>query len=199
MSGHSAETTLILASGSPRRKGLLHSAGFVFTVVVPEVEEIEDPSIPIKELTSLNARIKGREISEANPDSVILSADTLVLLGDVVFGKPSDRREAEEMLGQLNGKTHQVFTAFCLMKKSTEQRVEITVTTEVTFKNLTLPERRAYHRLIEPLDKAGAYAAQDHGEKIIEKISGSPTNVIGLPMDEVTGGLNREFGIAPGG
>ena len=103
--------------------------------------------------------------------------------------------EASEMLALLNGKTHQVFTAVCLIRKSTGQMVEFSVTTDVTFYNLTCDEQRAYHKLIQPLDKAGAYAAQDHGEQIIEKISGSRSNVIGLPMDELPVHLEEQFGI----
>ncbi len=191
------QSHFILASGSPRRDDLLAEAGYVFDVIKPTIEEIEDPSIEVKKLTALNARLKGEEIADKYPDAVVLAADTLVLLDDVVFGKPTDMEEAASMLQRLNGKTHHVFTAVALMKKSTDKLIELSVITEVTFKNLTQAEQQAYHAVIEPLDKAGAYAAQEYGEMIIEIFSGSMTNVIGLPMDETSAALEKEFNVRP--
>ena len=193
----STEPHFILASGSPRRDDLLSESGYVFDVIKPTIEEIEDPSIEVKKLTALNAKLKGEEVANKYPDAVVLAADTLVLLDGVVFGKPADFEEAASMLSRLNGKTHHVFTAVAIMKVSTEQLVELSVTTEVIFKNLTQAEQQAYHAVIEPLDKAGAYAAQEHGEMIIEKFSGSMTNVIGLPMDETVAALEKEFRVLP--
>lgn len=192
-----SQTHLILASGSPRRDELLSEAGYVFEVIKPTIEEMEDPSIEVKKLTALNAKLKGGEVADSNPDSVILAADTLVLLDGVVFGKPADMTEAASMLERLNGKTHQVFTAVALMRRATNQLIQLSVSTEVTFKNLSLTEQQKYHAKIQPLDKAGAYAAQEFGEMIIEKFSGSMTNVIGLPMDETSTALEKEFGIVP--
>ncbi len=192
-----SQTHLILASGSPRRDELLSEAGYVFEVIKPTIEEMEDPSIEVKKLTALNAKLKGGEVADSNPDSVILAADTLVLLDGVVFGKPADMTEAASMLERLNGKTHQVFTAVALMRRATNQLIQLSVSTEVTFKNLSLTEQQKYHAKIQPLDKAGAYAAQEFGEMIIEKFSGSMTNVIGLPMDETSAALEKEFGIVP--
>ncbi len=192
-----AQPHLILASGSPRRDDLLSEAGYLFDVIKPTIDEEEDPSIEVKKLTALNARLKGEEVANENSDSVIVAADTLVLLDGVVFSKPADMEEASSMLRRLNGNTHQVFTAVALMKKSTGQLIEFSVVTEVTFKDLTLEEQAAYHQKIEALDKAGAYAAQEFGERIIAKISGSMTNVIGLPMDETCSALERNFGVTP--
>ena len=89
---------LILASGSPRRSDLLNEAGYHFTVVKPDVVEIEDPAIAIRELTALNARLKADAVASAYPGAVTIAADTLVLLGENVFGKPADREEAARML-----------------------------------------------------------------------------------------------------
>ena len=191
------ENSLILASGSPRRNELLTEAGYVFSVIKPTVDEIEDPSIEVRKLTAINAGLKGKEVSLAHPDAVVIAADTLVLLNGMVFGKPADLREAAAMLKRLNGRTHQVFTAVALMKHSTGRLVNLSVTTDVTFRNLSPRELREYHAAIEPLDKAGSYAAQEHGEMIIDKINGSMTNVIGLPMDETATALKREFNISP--
>ena len=186
---------LILASGSPRRKDLLKEAGFEFRVVVPDVEENEDVSVPIRQLTKENAELKAEAVSNANQDSVVLAADTLVLLGERVLTKPTDREEATEMLASLNGQSHQVFTAFSILHGADGKRVLETVTTDVHFKSLTEAEMAEYHERIDPMDKAGAYAAQEHGKLIIDRIEGSMTNVIGLPMKKVTEILESHFGI----
>lgn len=191
---------LILASASPRRNDLLREAGYHFTVVKPEVVEIEDPAIPIRELTALNARLKADAVASAYPGAVTIGADTLVLLGETVFGKPADRTEAASMLAELNGRTHQVFTAVSFLhhKGDTKTVHSLTVATEVTFKNLSRDEMSNYHAKMDPLDKAGAYAAQEEGGLIIERIVGSQSNVVGLPMEEVANTLERHFGIRAG-
>lgn len=172
-------------------------AGYAFEVIKPEVVEIEDDAIPIRELTALNARLKADAVADLHPDAVIIAADTLVLLGETVFGKPRDRAEAKRMLSELNGCAHQVFTAVSLIRKSDGMTSEFAVATDVIFKNLSEVEMTAYHAKIEPMDKAGAYAAQDFGELIIESFQGSMTNVIGLPMDELATELLSGFGITP--
>lgn len=188
---------LVLASASPRRSDLLTEAGYIFEVVKPLVEEIEDDAIPIRELTALNARLKADAVAAGRPESVVLAADTLVLLGEKVFGKPSSREEASRMLGELSGQAHQVFTAVTLIHLESGKIHSLSVATDVIFKQLTREEMAEYHAKIDPMDKAGAYAAQDHGAFIIDRFSGSMTNVIGLPMDEVTGALAGHFGIKP--
>jgi septum formation protein len=188
---------LILASGSPRRRDLLSEAGYRFRVEAPEVEENEDTSLPIRLLTSENARDKAAAVAERNPDAVVLAADTLVLLGDTVLSKPADRAEATRMLASLNGRTHEVFTAVAMRHDRTGRSHDLTVTTRVHFKTLTAAEQADYHARIDPMDKAGAYAAQDHGALIIERIEGSMSNVIGLPMEEVAAALREQFGITP--
>lgn len=189
--------TLVLASGSPRRSDLLIEAGYDFVIVKPLVEEIEDESIPIRELTALNARLKADAVAATHGSSLVLAADTLVLLGEKVFGKPTTREDASRMLEELNGRTHQVFTAVTLLHRDSGKIHSLSVATDVYFKQLTRAEREEYHRRIDPMDKAGAYAAQDHGTLIIERISGSMSNVIGLPMDEVAAALREHFGITP--
>ena len=188
---------LILASGSPRRKDLLTEAGYDFQVIVPDVEENEDVSVPIRQLTKENAELKAEAVSPANADAVVIAADTLVLLGERVLTKPIDGDEATEMLASLNGKSHQVFTAFSILHGREGKRVLETVTTDVHFKLLTEAEMTEYHRRINPMDKAGAYAAQEHGKLIIDRIEGSMTNVIGLPMRKLAEILESDFGIVP--
>ncbi|MAS95583.1 MAG: septum formation protein Maf [Verrucomicrobiales bacterium] len=193
----SAKIGLVLASGSPRRRDLLEEFGYDFTVTKPEVEEVEDMSIPIRELTSHNARLKAEAVAKSSPESTVIAADTLVLLGDTVLSKPLDQEEASRMLDSLNGKSHQVFTAVTILNLSRDKEEDFTVTTDVHFKTLSPQEQAEYHQKINPMDKAGAYAAQEHGELIIDRIEGSMTNVIGLPMDEVREVLLKEFDISP--
>jgi septum formation protein len=188
---------LILASGSPRRRDLLAEAGYRFRVEAPGVEENEDTSLPIRLLTAENARDKAAAVAERFPDAVVLAADTLVLLGDTVLSKPADRTEAARMLASLNGRTHEVFTAVAFRHGLSGRSFDLTVTTRVHFKNLTPGEQADYHSRIDPMDKAGAYAAQDHGALIIERIEGPMSNVIGLPMEEVAVALREQFGIVP--
>ncbi len=188
---------LILASGSPRRRELLAEAGYRFRVEAPGIEENEDTSLPVRLLTSENARDKATSVSDRFPDAVVLAADTLVLLGDRVLSKPADRAEATRMLAALNGSSHEVFTAVAMRHGASGEGANFTVTTTVHFKNLTPAEQAEYHSLIDPMDKAGAYAAQDHGTLIIDQIEGSMSNVVGLPMDEVAEALRAHFGITP--
>jgi septum formation protein len=190
---------LILASGSPRRKDLLTEAGFEFVVQPSPGEEIHDPALDVMTLTSRNAEIKAAalEVGEDFGDVVILAADTLVTIDGEALGKPTNMEEAGEMIGRLNGRTHEVMTGVCLLRPATGGREAFVVRTAVTFKKLTEEELAAYHQLIHPLDKAGAYAAQEHGERIIECTEGSWTNVVGLPMDETIAALAR-FGVLPG-
>lgn len=188
---------LVLASGSPRRRELLEESGYRFKVIRPEVEEDEDVSRPIRALTQENADLKCRWVAERHPEAAVIAADTLVLLGERVLTKPADRDEATAMLADLNGMSHQVFTAVSVVQLSSGRRRSFSVTTDVHFRNLTVAEMADYHERIDPMDKAGAYAAQEHGDRIIDRIEGSMTNVIGLPMDEVENVLREDFGIVP--
>ena len=160
-------------------------AGYVFEVIKPEVVEIEDDAIPIRELTAMNARLKADAVADLHPGAVIIAADTLVLLGETVFGKPCDRSDAKRMLSELNGRAHQVFTAVSLMRKSDGVSSEFAVATDVIFKNLSEEEMEAYHAKIEPMDKAGAYAIQGKGAFMVESWSGSFDNIVGLPVESL--------------
>ncbi|MEO0416855.1 MAG: Maf family protein [Verrucomicrobiota bacterium] len=182
---------IILASGSPRRKDLLEEAGYDFEIIKPDVVELDDPAIPIRSLTAQNAKLKGEKVATEISDGIIIAADTLVLLDDRPLGKPEDQAEAKAMIRSLNGRTHQVYTAVCLIDASSGAVVEFDDVTDVTFKNLSDDELDHYHSLIDPMDKAGAYAAQDHGTLIIEKTAGSLTNVIGLPMERLIEELGK--------
>ena len=148
------------------------------------------------ELTLFNAFQKAVAVAIKYPDAVVLGADTLVALGSEVFGKPRDFDEARRMLEKLVGKTHDVITGVVLVGASVGRVITRAVHTAVKFRRLSAAEIDAYLRIAEPLDKAGAYAAQVSPELIIERIDGSFTNVVGLPM-EVVNPLLASAGIYP--
>lgn len=186
---------IILASSSPRRKRLMLEAGFNFEIIVSDAEEICDKFMIPWDLTVQNAQIKASPIAQNNQEKIVIGADTVVSLDNEIFGKPSDMDEAVKMLARLSGRTHIVTTGVCIIQK--EKNETFYVNTEVTFKPLSGKEISQYVKVINPLDKAGAYAAQDHGELIIEKYSGSFTNVVGLPMSEVKEALAHSFNTFP--
>lgn len=185
---------LILASGSPRRRELLTEAGFTFEVVNPDVLEIATPVLSIAEVTTSNATKKALAVARSYPNAVVLGADTLVALDGEVIGKPADLDDAFRTLQRLSGKEHQVCTSVAIRFLRSARSETFAVMSHVQFRELSNDEIRAYQAKINPLDKAGAYAAQGHGREIISGIRGSYTNVVGLPMDEVTAALRR-FGI----
>ena len=187
---------LILASGSPRRRELLTEAGFDFTTEPADIEELHEEAMPLRALTRHNALEKARVVAARRPDAVVLAADTLVSIDGTALTKPVDMAEAARMLGRLSGRTHEVVTAVALVHAAAAREESFEVETLVTFKPLSPEEQAVYLTLINPLDKAGGYAAQEHGERIIAGIHGSWTNVVGLPMDEATDALAR-FGVRP--
>lgn len=189
---------LLLASSSPRRSQLLAEYRIPFEIVAPEAAEICDPALPPETLVLLNAQIKARDVSAKYPERLVLAADTVVSFGGRVFGKPRDMAEAGWMLDQLNGREHSVYSGVCLRRQADLREESFVETTCVRFKPLSPEQKCAYLERIQPLDKAGAYAAQDDRGEIIESITGSFTNVVGLPMEAlrqalaswgVTGGL----------
>lgn len=140
----------------------------------------------MRELCRLNAHRKARAVSLRFPDRPVLGADTLVVLGTAVFGKPADAGDAFRMLSELQGRTHEVVTGVCLLHARSGRRVLFAEATAVTFRPLTPGDIRDYLDRIHPLDKAGAYAIQEHGDCIVARIAGSFTNVVGLPVERVS-------------
>ena len=187
---------LLLASSSPRRRELLSDAGVEFEVVSPDVPESESTALSIRELTTLNATRKALAVARRAPDAVVLAADTLVALDGHVIGKPVDMHDAVAILRRLSGRQHQVCTSVFLCRASSSERQSFHVISHVKFHSLGEAGIRSYLAKINPLDKAGAYAAQGHGREIIERIDGSYTNVVGLPVEETLAALQR-FGVAP--
>ena len=177
---------LILASASPRRAELLRQLGFQFQVVPSTAPEVRRAHLSPGELCQLNACRKARLVAPRFPDHVVLGADTLVCLGSKLFGKPIDAKDAEAMLMQLQGRTHHVVTGVCLLHLRTHKRTVFAATSAVTFRGLDLQQIRQYLQLVHPLDKAGAYAIQEHGDRIVEHLVGSFANVVGLPTERLT-------------
>lgn len=186
----------ILASDSLRRRQLLEKAGYSFEVISPAVDEAMSPSLTLRELTTLNATRKARAVARASPGSHVLAADTLVALEGDVIGKPNDLDHAAEILQRLSGRAHDVCTAVAI-RSSTGRSLSFHTISRVYFRELDRKTITSYIAKINPLDKAGAYAAQGSGAEIIARIEGSYTNVVGLPMEETARAL-RELGIAPG-
>jgi len=188
---------LILASASPRREELLGEAGYAFRVIAPEVDEAHDESLSCEALTMENARVKALAIAQLHEGALVIGADTLVYLDGIPLGKPRDMEDAFRMLQRLSGHTHQVCTGVALVQLGGRMEETFSVISEVTFKPLTDELIRDYHSRIQPLDKAGAYAVQDESAMIIETVSGSWSNVKGLPMERLSEELAR-LGVLPG-
>lgn len=188
--------TLILASGSPRRRDLLTEAGFEFVVDSPSVAESASVSLSMRELTILNATRKALFIAKRRADAVVLAADTLVALEGKCIGKPVDLPDANKILQRLQGRTHQVCTGVYLCAASRAKAVSFSIVSQVRFRKLSPEAIASYLRKIDPLDKAGAYAAQGDGAEIIAQITGSFSNVVGLPIEETIRAL-RSFGVRP--
>ena len=187
---------LLLASASPRRKQLLAEAGFQFKVVAPEIDEISTSKLTLREATTWNALRKGLTVARSHPNDVVLAADTLVALDDRVIGKPADRDEAARILRFLSGRTHLVASSVFIAHLARGRSENFSVTSRVLFKKLTERMIEEYLDRIDPLDKAGAYAAQAEGRGIIARIAGSRSNVIGLPLEKTCAALAR-FGLGP--
>jgi septum formation protein len=183
---------LILASNSPRRRYLLKQAGLLFSVIPSQVDEssvaLSSPALYAREL----AVAKALDVAKDHPDSWVIGADTIVLIDGIILGKPDSKAHAVEMLGRLSGQTHQVITGYCICRKASGQQIVDSVTTDVTFKELSPREIEWYTGTSEPFDKAGAYAIQGLGTFLVKSIHGSYSNVVGLPVCEVIEHLIRE-------
>jgi len=182
---------IILASASPRRSELLESAGIRFQVVAGHIDETPLPGeAPMAHVLRL-AEEKAREVAGREPGRFFIGADTIVLCAGEIMGKPRDAAEAERMLKKLSGIDHEVITGFAVYDGTSDAAVKRAVTTRVYFKPLTDGEIHAYIATGCPMDKAGAYAIQGGAAYMVERIEGSYTNVVGLPLCEVVEELKR--------
>jgi septum formation protein len=176
---------LILASASPRRQELLRNAGIDFIVHPADIPEVPMPGESGKFCAERLAREKAQAVFRQHPRDVILGADTVVVIGGAILGKPADSTDAARMLRLLSGKTHEVTTAVCLISPAGENRnIEgiHSETTLVSMNDLTEDEIRDYIATGEPMDKAGAYAIQGRASRWIPRIEGDYFNVVGLPV-----------------
>ena len=172
---------LILASQSPRRRELMAREGLEFSVVVRDTEEVHDASLLPEELCARNAAAKAEAVAAEYPQATVIGADTLVFIDNTPLGKPADEAEAVSMLTRLQGRTHCVCTAVAVVMPQGVRR-DFAEKSFVTFRPLTREQILHYMSLVHVYDKAGAYAVQEHGELIIEKVEGDIDNVIGLPV-----------------
>jgi septum formation protein len=165
--------------------------GLAFEVVPAEVTEHEAPDADPRAMVAHNAALKAEWVAARHPDALVLGADTTVFIDGTVLNKPRDLAEARAMLRRLAGRTHTVFTGLALRRVRDGLRLDDGVTSEVTFKNFDDAAIDAYFRIVNPLDKAGAYGIQEGRELIIAGWHGSFTNIMGLPVDETKQILTR--------
>lgn len=193
---------IFLASTSPRRLELLSAAGLKFHTLAPQVDEAVLPRENGKTMVARLAREKALSVlGELGPRNVVvIAADTTVVApatrGRVgkILGKPANAAEALAMLKSLHGKTHTVYTGYCIATPNKKPWVRV-VQTRVKMRKLSYDQMRAYANLTEPLDKAGGYGAQGVGGSMIEEIRGSYSNVVGLPVAQVLQDLEKRFGL----
>jgi septum formation protein len=185
--------SLILASASPRRRELLSQLGIPFEVVVADVSEHEDPATDPRVMVAHNAALKADWVAERHPDAVVLGADTTVFLDGVTINKPRDLNEARSMLRRLSGREHTVYTGIALRRRSIGLKIDQGVSSLVEFKPFGDAVIEEYLRLVNTLDKAGAYSIQEQTDMIIAGYRGSFSNIMGLPMEAtkhiLTGGV----------
>ena len=183
----STPATLVLASGSPRRHQLLEKAGVAFEILPADIPEEQRPQESPSDFARRLAVEKARAVADRLPESsdrLVLGADTIVVIDGEVLGKPSDAAHADRLLSQLLGRTHDVITAVAIVDRRSRRIWQLQVESSVSMRTASDAEREAYVATGEGLDKAGAYAVQGEGRRFIERIVGSESNVIGLPVEE---------------
>jgi septum formation protein len=185
---------IILASASPRRHEILRKAGLKFTVDESDVEERVDAGMNPHELAKYLSRIKARDVARRHRNALVIAADTLVISGRAIFGKPAGEEQARQMLKKLSGKAHTVITGFTIVDTEGRKELSRSVETKVYVKQLAADEIDAYIRSGEPFGKAGAYGIQGLGAVMVRKIEGDFFNVMGLPLNALAEGL-KKFGI----
>ncbi len=186
--------TIILASASPRRKELLERIGLRFEVEPSNYEEDIYPGLEPHELAQKISLAKAESVASQHKNAIVIAADTFIVFGGQILGKPHTEKEARKVLETISGNSHSVITGFSIIDASKNKTLSKSVETKVYIRKLTPAEIDAYVKSKEPLDKAGAYAIQGLGAAIVERIEGDYFNVVGLPLSALTEAL-KEFGI----
>lgn len=176
---------LILASASPRRRELLAQLGLPFEVIPAEVTEHEDPTTEPRAMVRHNAALKAEWVAARHPQATVIGADTTVFVGSTVLNKPANLSEARAMLRLLSGSQHTVYTGLAIRRQSDGLQLELGAASEVTFKVIDEATIALYLSRVHTLDKAGGYAIQEESDLIIAGYTGSLTNIVGLPLDEM--------------
>jgi septum formation protein len=187
--------SIVLASGSPRRRELLEAAGLRCVIDPPNVEEDMGNSMSPRELVKKLALKKAAAVALRHKNAIIIGADTVVAIGRKKWSKPENLRQAAMMLHALNGKTHDVWTAFCIIDTASGKRVVRADKASVTFRKLSRRAIAAYLKTGEPLDAAGGYKIQETGNILISDIRGDYNTIIGLPLALLFSELRR-FGVS---
>ena len=186
--------TIILASASPRRKVLLEKIGLIFEVEPSDYEEDMPLRLEPHEFARKTSLEKAMVVASKHKNSIVIAADTIIVFGSQILGKPHTEKDAREMLEAISGKCHSVITGFSIIDTGKNKTLSNSVEKKVYTRELTLTEIDAYVKSGEPLDKAGAYAIQGLGAVFVEKIDGDYYNVVGFPLSALTETL-KEFGI----
>jgi septum formation protein len=187
---------IVLASSSPRRREILEMSGIPFTVEPSDYEEDMSLSLPPQELAVLLASGKAQSVALRHPNALIIGADTFVVLGAEVIGKPYTADRAKEMLRSLSDTWHQIITGYCIIDTRTGTNISGAEISRVKFKPLSDAEINSYIATGEPLDRAGAYAIQGGAAKFVERIEGNYLSILGLPLIKILKELEA-FGICP--
>ena len=193
---HPTPPRIILASASPRRAALLAQIGLHFRVQASELGDDGETALPGENPESHAARLalaKARDVAARLDEGLVIGADTVVVLGERMLGKPADPAEARAFLAALSGKTHRVISGVAVMDAATGRSEVATAVTSVQMRAFDAAEAEAYVATGEPLDKAGAYGIQERGAVLVEVIQGDYFNVVGLPL-VLLAELLRRFG-----
>lgn len=186
---------IILASQSPRRKWLLEQIGLDFEVLIPNFDENIEGKKFSRNLIEFLALQKAKSVAESiDKKALIIAADTVVILGSKILGKPKDEADAENMLKQLQNRVHKVVTAVAIIDKYEEKTLINSAISKVKFRKITEREIKDYIKTGEPMDKAGAYGIQVYGSLFVEKVEGCYNNIVGLPLN-LLGEMLKSFSI----
>ena len=186
---------IILASKSPRRREILENTKVRFSIEESQIDEVIKLNELPKETVMRLAYEKALDVANRNRNSLVIGADTIVVINDTILGKPKDDIEAFNMLKLLSGKTHYVITGFALINLSLDKKIVDCQVSQVTFKELSEQCIKDYLQTKEYLDKAGAYGIQGYGGLLVENIQGDYFNIVGLPISKISDCLKDHFDI----